>query len=224
MNILLFGATGMVGDGVLRWLIASPKVSRVVAVSRKPPSVQHPKLKTVIETNMFCLEHLDQLRDFDACFFCLGASSVGMSAEDYRRLTYDLTLAVARQLLPGNPSMVFEYISGEGTDAKSRQLWAQLKAKTEAELLRVGFRDAYGLRPGFIQPMRGAASRMWSVRWMYALTAPIYPFIQKIFSRWVTSTDLLASAMLQLAITGSEKKMLNTGELNALSGSRRLRL
>src|SRR6516162_3264370 len=131
MNILLFGATGMVGDGVLRWLIASPKVSRVVAVSRKPISVQHSKPETVIEADMFHLKHLGELRDFDACFFCLGASSVGMGPEDYRRLTYDLTVAVARQLLPGNPRMVFEYISGEGTDAKSRQRWAQVKAETE---------------------------------------------------------------------------------------------
>jgi uncharacterized protein YbjT (DUF2867 family) len=219
MNILLFGATGMVGDGVLRWLIASPKVSRVVAVARKPLSLQHPKLQTVIEADMFSLQHLDLLREFNACFFCLGASSVGMSAEDYRRLTYDLTLAVARQLLPGNPRMVFEYISGEGTDAKSRQRWAQVKAETETALLSMGFRDAYALRPGFIQPMRGVASRMRSVRWMYALTAPVFPFLQKTFGRWVTSTDLLAAAMLQLACAGSAKKTVNTAELNALARS-----
>jgi uncharacterized protein YbjT (DUF2867 family) len=217
MNILLFGATGMVGDGVLRWLIASPKVNRVVAVSRKPLSMQNPKLETVIEADMFHLKHLGELRDFDACFFCLGASSVGMSPEDYRWLTYEMTAAVARQLLPGNPQMVFEYISGEGTDAKSRQRWAQVKAETETALLSMGFRDAYALRPGFIQPMRGVASRMQSVRWMYALTAPVYPLLQKTFPRWVTSTDLLAAAMLQLAAAGSAKKTLNTAELNALA-------
>jgi len=217
MNILLFGATGMVGDGVLRWLVASPKVSRVVAVSRKGLSVQHPKLETVIEADMFGLQHLDALRDFDACFFCLGASSIGMSPEEYRRLTYDLTLAVARQLLPGNPRMVFEYISGEGTDANSRQRWAGVKAETETALLNMGFRDAYALRPGFIQPMRGVTSRVRSVRWLYAVTTPVYPLLQKAFGRWVTSTDLLAEAMLQLAMAGSEKKTLNTGELNTLA-------
>src|SRR6516164_8923395 len=217
MKILLFGATGMVGDGVLRWLIASPKVSRVVAVSRKPLSLQHPKLETVIEVDMFHLKLLGELRGFDACFFCLGASSVGMSAEEYRRLTYDLTVAVARQLLPVNPQMVFEYISGEGTDANSRQRWAQVKAETETALLKMGFRDAYTLRPGFIQPMRGVTSRMRSVRWMYALTAPVFPFLQKTFGRWVTSTDLLAAAMLQLGAAGSAKKTLNTAELNVLA-------
>jgi len=207
----------MVGDGVLRWLIASPKASRVVAVSRKPLAVKHPKLETVIEPDMFHLQHGSTFRDLDVCFFCLGASSVGMSPEDYRRLTYDLTVAVARQLLPGNSRMVFEYISGEGTDAKSRQRWAQVKAETETTLLNIGFHDAYALRPGFIQPMRGVTSRMRSVRWMYALTAPAFPFLKKRFSRWVTSTDLLAAAMLQLAVAGSAKKTVNTAELNALA-------
>ena len=149
MNILIFGATGMVGDGVLRWLIAAPGVNRVVSVSRKALSIQHPKLETVIEGDMFNLQHAEALRGFDACFFCLGSTSVGMTVDAYRRLTYDLTLAVARQLLPGNQRMVFEYISGEGTDAKSRQAWARVKAETEAALFEVGFRDAYALRPGF---------------------------------------------------------------------------
>jgi uncharacterized protein YbjT (DUF2867 family) len=207
----------MVGDGVLRWLIASPKVSRIVAVSRKPLAVQHPKLEAVIEPDMFDLQHVNMLRDLDACFFCLGVSSVGMSPEEYRRLTYDLTIAVARQLLSGNPRMVFEYISGEGTDSKSRQRWAQVKAETETALLNMGFRDAYALRPGFIQPMRGVTSRMLSVRWVYALTTPVYPFLQKTFRRWVTSTDLLAAAMWGLAAEGSAKKTLNTAELNAVA-------
>ena len=217
MKIFLFGATGMVGDGVLRWLLASPNVSRVAAVSRRALSVGHPKLETVVEPDMFHLKNLNALKDFDACLFCIGASSVGMSPEDYRRLTYNLTLAVAGQLLPGNPGMVFEYISGEGTDAKSRQRWARVKAETEAALLNMGFRDAYALRPGFIQPMRGVTSRIRSLRWFYALMAPIYPVLQKTLSRWATSTDMPAAAMLQLAAVGSAKKTLNTAELNTLA-------
>jgi len=221
MNILLFGATGMVGDGVLRWLISSPDVDRIVAVSRKPLSVVHSKLETVIEPDMFALQHRDALQGFDACFFCLGVSSVGMAPDEYRRLTYDLTLAVAQQLRSGNPRMVFEYISGEGTAANSRQRWARVKAETEAAILNMGFRDAYALRPGFIQPMRGAASRMTWMRRLYALTAPIYPFLQKTFRRHVTSTDLLAAAMLHLATAGSAQKIFNTGDLNAAAGSYR---
>jgi uncharacterized protein YbjT (DUF2867 family) len=217
MNILLFGATGMVGDGVLRWLVDSPKVDRIVAVSRRPLDVRDPKLETVIEADMFRLHHLGRLKDFDACFFCLGASSVGMSKANYRRLTYDMTIAVARQLLAGNPNMVFEYISGEGTDANSRQAWARVKAETEDALAKMGFRAAYGVRPGFIQPMRGVKSRALPLRWLYAATAPVYPFLQKKYGRFVTSTDLLAAAMLHLAEGGSEKKTLNTAELNALA-------
>ena len=206
----------MVGDGVLRWLISSPKVEQVVAVSRKPLAVQDPKLAVVIEDDMYHLQQADALNDFDACFFCLGASSVGMSAVDYRRLTFDLTIGVARQLLPSNPRMVFEYISGEGTSSESRQAWARVKAETEATLLAMGFRDAYALRPGFIQPMRGAASRLRSLRWLYALTAPIYPLLQGWFRGFVTSTDRLAQAMLYLAIAGDARKILNTRELNQL--------
>jgi uncharacterized protein YbjT (DUF2867 family) len=206
----------MVGDGVLRWLISSSQVERVVAVSRKPLVVQDAKLAVVIEDDMYHLQHLDTLKDFDACFFCLGATSVGMSETDYRHLTFDLTTAVARQLLPSNPRMVFEYISGEGTSSDSRQAWARVKAETEAALLAMGFRDAYALRPGFIQPMRGAESRMRSLRWLYALTAPFFPLLEWAFSGFVTSTDRLAQAMLHLAIEGDARKILNTRELNQL--------
>jgi len=216
VKILLFGATGMVGDGVLRWLIASALVDRVVCISRKPLAVSDPKLETIVEGDMFHLQHAKVLRGFDACLFCLGVSSVGMDAAEYRRLTFDLTLAVARQLLPENPGMVFEYISGEGTDPNSRQAWARVKAETEAAVLTIGFRDAYALRPGFIQPMRGSTSRQRWMRWFYALTAPFYPALQRSFGRVVTSTDLLAGAMLRLAITGNPKKILHTGELNAV--------
>ncbi len=216
MNILLFGASGMVGEGVLRWLIDSPKVARVVAVARKELTVKDAKLEMVIEPDMFNLRQLDKLKDFDACFFCLGVSSVGMDAVEYRRVTYDLTLSVAKTLLPFNPRMVFEYISGERTDARSRQAWARVKAETEDALFALGFRDAYGLRPGFIQPLRGVKSRLRSLRVLYAFSAHIYPFLQRHMARFVTSTDLLGAAMLKLAQVGSAKKRLNTAELNAL--------
>ena len=216
MNILLFGATGMVGDGVLRWLIASARVDRVVAVSRKALSVQHAKLQTVIESDMFRSQNLDALHGFDACFFCLGASSVGMSPEAYRRLTYDLTLAVARQLLPGNPRMVFEYNSGEGTDLNSQQRWARVKAETEAALLEMRFRDACALRPGFIQPMRGVRSRQRVLRWVVRSDGSVVSGSPEMVGRSVTSPDLLAEAMLRLAVKGNPKKILQTGDLNAV--------
>jgi len=219
MKILLFGPTGLVGDGVLRWLITSPKVDQVLAVSRKPLVVQHPKLKVVIEEDMFHLRNADVLKGFDACFFCLGASSVGMDEAEYRRLTVDLTLAVARQLLPANPRMIFEFISGAGAGSNARQMWRRVKGEAEDALLAMGLYDAYALRPAFIQPMRGSTTRYRPLRWIYALTAAVYPYLQKRFDRNVTSTDLLAEAMLQLATAGDVKKILTNGELNQLARS-----
>ncbi len=222
MKILLFGATGLVGDGVLRWLITSPKVDHVLAVSRKPLAVQHPKLTVVIEEDMFHLRNIDVLKGFDACFFCLGASSVGMSEAEYRGLTVDLTLAVVQQLLPGNPQMIFEFISGAGSGSDARQMWRRVKGEAEDVLLAMGLYDAYALRPGFIQPMRGSTTRHRSLRWIYALTDAFYPFLQKRFDHNVTSTDLLAEAMLQLATAGDVKKLLTNSELNHLARGKQI--
>lgn len=217
MRILLFGATGLVGDGVLRWLIASPSVDQVVAVSRKPLQVRHAKLDSVIEGDMFHLQHADALQGFDACFFCLGASSVGMIEAEYRRLTLDLTLAVARQLSRGNPQMVFEFISGAGAGPNAPQMWRRVKGETEVALFAIGLHDVYALQPGFIQPMRGSTTRRRSLRWLYALTAAFYPFLEKRFDSRVTSTDTLAEAMLRLATTGNSKKTLTNAEVNHLA-------
>jgi uncharacterized protein YbjT (DUF2867 family) len=217
MKILIFGATGMVGEGVLRWLFTSPDVNNVVAVSRKPLAVQHAKLEVVIEPDMFQLQTAGSLNGFDACFFCLGPSSIGMSEAQYYHQTHDLTLAIGRQLLVGNPDMVFEYISGGRAALNSRQMWCRVKAKTEDAVLKIGFHDSYALRPGFIQPMRGTSSRHRAARWLYAATDALYPLLQKRFNRAVTSTDLLARAMLQLALAPSPQKILSNGELNELA-------
>ena len=220
MNILLFGATGMVGDGVLRWLVTAPEVTRIAAVSRRPLAFQHVKVETIVEPDMFHLRHLDALGGFDACLFCLGSTSVGKTPEVYRNLTFDLTLAVAGQLLPRNPGMVFEYISGEGTDRQSHRGWSRVKAETEDAILAAGFRDAYALRPGFIQPMRGAVSREKWARRFYSVTAPFYPVIRALFGKFATDTDRLAEAMLELALTGNPEKTLNTAALNAIAARR----
>ena len=219
MKILLFGATGLVGDGVLRWLVESPYVDRVVAVSRRPLGIHHVKIDVVIEKDMFQLQNIGMLEGFDACFFCLGASSVGMTETEYRHLTYDLTLAVACQLLPRNPRIIFELISGGRADVDAKQMWSRVKAETENAVLKMGFFDAYALRPGYIQPMRGASSRYRIARWIHAVLAPIYPILQRRFDRAITSTDLLAEAMLQLAIAGNTKKILSNRELNELARS-----
>lgn len=217
MKILLFGATGMVGDGVLRRLIVAPEVEKIVAVSRKELTTHNAKVSVVIELDMFEFQNLQMLEGFDACFFCLGASAVGMTETEYRHITLDLTVAVARQLLPLNPTMIFEFISGGRADLNAKQMWSRVKAETENAVLKIGFHDSYALRPGYIQPMRGTASRYRFARWIHALVAPIYPALQKRLDRAVTSTDLLADAMLRLASNGNVKKILSNSELNNLA-------
>ena len=156
MRILLFGATGMVGQGVLRECLVDGDVTRVLCVGRKPTGQQHPKLSELVVPDMSDYSAVeDKLSDFDACFFCLGVSSVGMSEADYRRITYDLTLAAAQPLARLNPQMTFIYVSGAGTDSTERgpTMWARVKGATENALMRLPFRAAYMFRPGFTRCM-----------------------------------------------------------------------
>ncbi len=150
MRILLFGATGMIGEGVLRYVLELKDVSEVTAVSRRPLRFQHEKLSVVIEPDMEYLSQRDKLHDFDVCLYCLGVSAVGMSEEEYRRQTVDLTLRVAEQIAPLNAAMIFEYVSGMGAGPESKQMWRRVKGEAEQAVLSFGFRDAYALRPGFI--------------------------------------------------------------------------
>ena len=222
MEILLFGATGMVGDGVLRWLIASPKANRVVAVSRKPLAVQHPKLETVIEADMFRLQHVDALRDFNTCFFCLGVSSVGMSEADYTKITHDLTLAVAHVLAPLNPQMTFLYVSGTGTDSTERgkTMWARVKGRTENDLLREPFKSAYMLRPGYIQPMHGVKSKTPLYRVFYVVLSWLYPVIRLFARKYAITTEDLGRAMIKIPKSGAPKHILENSDIEALVSSR----
>ncbi len=136
-----------------------PMLTAWLLYPRRPLGIHHVKIDVVIEKDMFQLQNIGMLEGFDACFFCLGASSVGMTETEYRHLTYDLTLAVACQLLPRNPRIIFELISGGRADVDAKQMWSRVKAETENAVLNMGFFDAYALRPGYIQPMRGASSR-----------------------------------------------------------------
>jgi uncharacterized protein YbjT (DUF2867 family) len=162
MNILIFGATGMVGQGVLRECLAAADVQRVVAVGRTPTGIVHPRLADVVTPNLMDLSSVGaQLAGFDACFFCLGVSSVGMSEPDYTRVTYDLTLSVARSLASINPALTFVYVTGAGTDSSEhgKSMWARVKGRTENELLKLPFKGAYMFRPGVIQPLNAVRSK-----------------------------------------------------------------
>ncbi|MEU9304132.1 epimerase [Streptomyces sp. NPDC048269] len=206
MNVILFGATGMIGRGVLRACLRDDTVTGVLAVGRTPLGVTHPKLRERVQDDPSDLTAPDlDLAAYDACFFCLGVSSVGMKEEAYRRVTYDLTLAVARRLAAANPRLTFVYVSGEGTDSteRGRSMWARVKGRTENALLELPI-QAYMFRPGIIQPVRGAPSRTRLYRTLYAVTAPLIPLLRRIAPDLVITSETLGLAMIAVATPGTE--------------------
>jgi len=217
VKVIVFGATGMVGRGVLRECLADPSIERVLVVGRTATGVVDGKLDEIVRADLFDLSDLaDELSGYDACFFCLGVSSAGMAEDRYRRVTYDLTVGVARILAERNPDSAFVYVSGQGTDSseKGRSMWARVKGATENALLRLPLR-AYLFRPGYIQPMHGITSRTRWYRLMYVLTTPLYPVLKRLFPGQVTTTEQLGRAMINLARDGGPSRVLVPRDINA---------
>lgn len=220
MKVILFGATGMVGQGVLRECLNAPDVARVLTLGRTATGVNHPKLEDRIHPDPMDYESIgSELRGYDACFFCLGVSSGGMSEEAYSRVTYDLTLAAARTLAGLNPGMTFVYVSGAGTDSteKGRTMWARVKGRTENALLRLPFKAVYLFRPGIIQPMHGARSKTAAYRIPYTVLGPLLPVLRWLFPKSILTTESIALAMLQAARHGAPKAVLEAADIAALS-------
>jgi uncharacterized protein YbjT (DUF2867 family) len=212
--VILFGATGMVGQGVLRECLLDDGVTEVLVLGRSCSGIADGKVKEIVRADLYDLSPVEaELRGYDACFFCLGVSAAGMKEADYRRVTYDLTLSIAKTLAGANPGMVFEYVSGAGTNAKSRQMWARVKGETENALLGLGFRGAYMLRPGYIQPMHGIESKTKLYQTMYDVVSPLYPVMVKLMRRWVISTEELGRAMIRIALEGAPKQVLEASDL-----------
>ena len=219
MIALVFGATGMIGQAVLRECLRDPGVSRVVAVGRRATGVNHPKLVDIVESDIAQLAaHEAELRDVDACLFCLGMTSLGLNEAEYSRLTYDLTLAVARQLVRINLHMTFIYISGAGTDSteRGRLMWARVKGRTENALLAAGFHSAYMFRPGAVIPLHGIRSRTSWYNAVYALVRPLAAPLTRIAPRLVTTSDRLARAMLVVAREGYSSPILESSDINRI--------
>jgi uncharacterized protein YbjT (DUF2867 family) len=218
MKVILFGATGMVGQGVLRECLRDPAVSEIVCIGRTPTGGHDSKLRDVIHkdfTDFSAVE--DDMAGADACFFCLGVSSAGMSEARYTRVTYDFTMAAAYALVALNPKMVFIYVSGMGTDSseQGRTMWARVKGRTENALLRLPFR-AFMFRPGVIRPMHGIRSKTALYRALYVAMGPLLSAWQKLAPATITTTDQVGRAMIQVALKGYRTAILETRDINSL--------
>lgn len=220
MKVILFGATGMVGQGVLRECLLDAEVDSILSIGRSATGLQDTKLRELVYSNLTDLSVIeDDLRGHDACFFCLGVSSAGMKERDYYRVTYDITLAAANTLARLNPNMTFVYVSGTGTDSteQGRTMWARVKGKTENALLSLPFKAAYMFRPGYIQPMYGIVSKTKLYRLLYVVTRPLYPLLTKLFPNYVTTTEKVGRAMIIVAQRGYRQRLLENKDINYLN-------
>ena len=216
MKAIIFGATGMVGEGVLHEALLDPAVESIVAVGRRSCDIKHPKLTEILHSDFYDYTPLfDRLRGYDACFFCLGVTSIGTSEQEYRRLTYDLTMAAAKALSHLNPGMVFCYVSGAGTDGseQGRIMWARVKGKTENDLMRLPFKAVYAFRPGFIKPTAGLTNSMTASK----VVSPLYPVLRLFFSKYACTLRDLGRSMIRVAEDGYLKKVLECRDITQLA-------
>lgn len=217
MRGVLFGASGMVGQGVLRECLLDPSVERILSIARNPAGQEDPKLTELVHKDFFDFSGIEsQLTGYDACFYCVGVTSSGMTEESYSRAIYDMTLAAAETLARLNPQMTFLFVSGAGSDSteKGRVMWSRVKGRTENAVLRLPFRAAYVFRPGMIQPLHGIRSKTQSYRVMYALMRPILPLLRWLLPQYVTTTELLGRAMLRVAGHSYPKRTLESRDIN----------
>src|SRR5258706_3146734 len=206
----------MVGEGVLHEALKDPAVSSILVIGRRPCNIRHPKLNEVLHNDFYDYAAIEaRLAGYNACFFCLGVTSVGKSESEYRRLTYDLTMAAARTLVRLNPGMVFCYVSGAGTDSteKGRSMWARVKGKTENDLMKLPFKAAYAFRPGFIKPIAGYKNSLTISK----VLAPLYPLMKLLAPRYVCTLEDVGRAMMRVAEGRYPKRILECVDITQLS-------
>ncbi|HVV55680.1 MAG TPA: hypothetical protein VHC47_10165 [Mucilaginibacter sp.] len=216
IKVIVTGATGMVGEGVLHECLLHPMVAEVLIVNRRPLGLDHPKLKEIIHKDFFDISPIEtQLKDYDACFFCLGVSSVGMKEPDYYKLTYTLTLGFAGTLVRLNPDMTFEYISGASTDSteKGRMMWARVKGKTENDLVKLPFKREYNFRPGYMHPTPG----LKNTNKYYKYITWLYPILKRITPNSISTLSDMGKAMINAALYGYDKQILEVKDINLLA-------
>ncbi|WP_212004438.1 NAD-dependent epimerase/dehydratase family protein [Chitinophaga sp. HK235] len=218
LKVIVTGASGMVGEGVMHECLQHPQVEEVLVINRRPSGIVHPKLKEIVHQDFFNLSPIaDQLRDYDACYFCLGVSSVGMAKQQYYRLTYTLTMHVAETLSRRNSNMIFCYISGAGTDSseQGRSAWARVKGKTENDLLKLPFKKVYAFRPGFIKPTKGLKhghAFYRYINWLFPIGRALFP------SGFCTLAEL-GRAMINITLYGYGRQIIEGKDIIALAGT-----
>lgn len=217
MKIIIFGATGMVGQGVLRESILDPEVEKILTIGRHKTDQHHEKLRELVHQDFTDFSPIESdLLGYDACFFCLGASSTGMSEASYTRVTYDFTIAAGQILAKLNPGMTFIYVSGVGADSteRGRTMWARVRGKTENAVLRLPLKAAFVFRPAIIQPLHGITSRTQLYRILYAILRPLFPLWKLLFPNYVTTTRQVGRGMLWVAKHGADKPILQPVDMN----------
>ena len=216
LKVLLTGATGMVGEGVLHECLQHEQVEKILVINRRSCGVQHPKLEEIIHEDSFDITPIaDKLAGYTTCFFCLGVSSVEMKESDYHRLTYTLTLSFAETLVKKNPGMIFCYISGRGTDSteKGKLMWARVKGKTENDLMTLPFKNVYAFRPGYMHPTKGLKNTLKGYKYLSWL----YPFLRTFFPKSVSTLKELGQAMIQIGLNGYTKNIIEVKDIVQLA-------
>ncbi|OPB98717.1 epimerase [Elizabethkingia meningoseptica] len=215
LKVIITGATGMVGEGVLQECINSPKVEKILLINRKPSGYTHPKIEELLHSNFSDISSVsEKVKGYDACFFCLGVSSVGMKEEQYTKVTYDLTLGFAKTLAEQNPDMTFCYVSGAGTDSteKGSQMWARVKGKTENDLIKLPFKAVYNFRPAFMKPTKGAKN----VKGFYKFIDAVYPVFRAINSNYFLTLEEVGKAMINSSSQGYFKNTIEVKDIKKL--------
>lgn len=217
IKVILTGATGMVGEGVLLECFTNPQIKEVLSVSRKPyGGIKHPKLRECIVPDFFNLDNIqDQLKGYDACFYCAGISSNGLTESEYSYITYDTTLHFANKLVSINPEMVFSHISGSHTDSseKGRIMWARVKGKAENALIALPFKKVYNFRPAFMKPTEGQVN----VKGLYKVIASLYPLLRLLMPGRVSTLGEVGQAMINSVLKGYPKPVLEVTDIKALA-------
>ncbi|HEX5659531.1 MAG TPA: NAD-dependent epimerase/dehydratase family protein [Polyangiales bacterium] len=219
MRVALYGATGMIGSGVLRECLLDQDVQEVIAIGRRPNGKSDPKLRDLILPNLLDYASVQgELVGLDACFFCLGISSVGLDEQAYTEITYEYALAAAHALLVHNPNLTFVFISGANADSteRGRVMWARVKGKAENALLALPFKAVFVFRPAFVQPLHGISSRTTGYNVLYRIISPLVPVIRWAFPKYVTTTERVGRAMLRVAKQGAAQRLFENWEIDQL--------